>query len=104
MDFSYLLWRQAIGWPVVAITGNRDAAWIREITDFVSIAKSPNRMAEVKRLLKALNRGRLTSGTLSLLDPIPFFAEFALWISSGVSRQRKAKKFLQLKPLGSQSE
>jgi D-aspartate ligase len=104
MDFSYLLWRQAVGLPVVPINGHRDAAWIREITDFVAIAKSPNRMAEVKRLLNALRSGRLTSGTLSLLDPVPFFAEFALWISSGLSRQRKAKKFLQLKPLGVRSE
>ena len=50
MDFSYLLWRQAVGLPVVPINGHRDAAWIREITDFVSIAKSPNRIAEVTRL------------------------------------------------------
>jgi D-aspartate ligase len=104
MDFSYLLWRQSIGLPVVPINGHRDAAWIREITDFVSIAKSRNRMAEITRLLNALRSGRLTSGTLSFLDPVPFFAEFALWISSGLSRQRKAKKFLQLRPLGVQSE
>jgi hypothetical protein len=32
---------------------------------------------------------------LNFLDPVPFFAEFALWISSGVSRQKKAKEFLQ---------
>ena len=45
--------------------------------------------------------GRLTSGTFSLLDPVPFFAEFAFWIPSGLSRQKKAKKFLQLEPVGS---
>jgi hypothetical protein len=59
-------------------------------------------MAEIKRLLKALYRGKFTSATFSLLDPIPFFAEFALWLSSGLSRQKKAKSFLQLNPASSE--
>jgi predicted ATP-grasp superfamily ATP-dependent carboligase len=102
MDFAYMLWRQAVGLEVAPVTTHRNATWIREITDFVSIAKSRNRMAEIKRLLKALYRGKFTSATFSLLDPIPFFAEFALWLSSGLSRQKKAKSFLQLSPAGSE--
>jgi D-aspartate ligase len=101
MDFAYLLWRQAVGLPVAHIETYRRAVWIREITDFVAIAKSRNRTADVKRLLKALTSGKLTSATFSLVDPIPFFAEFALWISSGLSRQKKAKNFLQLDPVAS---
>jgi predicted ATP-grasp superfamily ATP-dependent carboligase len=101
MDFPFLLWRQAVGMPVAPVETHHKAAWIREITDFVAIAKSRNRMAEVKRLLSALHSGKLTSATFSLLDPVPFFAEFALWVSSGLSRQKKAKDFLQLDPIGS---
>src|SRR5579864_6280739 len=99
MDFPYLLWRQAVGLPVTPIEGHHEAAWIREITDFVAIAKSRNRMAEMKRLLKAIGNQRLTSATFNPLDPVPFFAEFVLWASSGVSRQRKARGFLELDPL-----
>jgi predicted ATP-grasp superfamily ATP-dependent carboligase len=101
IDFPYLLWRQNVGLPVTAIQTHRDAAWIREITDFVSIAKSRNCMAEVKRLLRTLFSRRLTSATFSFTDPVPFVAEFALWISSGLSRQKKAKDFLQFEPLHS---
>jgi predicted ATP-grasp superfamily ATP-dependent carboligase len=101
MDFPYLLWRQAVGLPVVPVGVHHKAVWIREITDFVAIAKSRNRMAEVRRLLKALYSGKLTSATFSLRDPVPFFAEFALWVSSGLSRQKKAKNFLQLDPTSS---
>jgi predicted ATP-grasp superfamily ATP-dependent carboligase len=100
IDFPYLLWRQAVGLPVARIDTHHTAAWIREITDFVAIAKSHNRMAEVKRLLKALLTGQLTSATFSFLDPVPFFAEFALRVASGLSRQKKAKNFLQLDPAG----
>src|ERR1022692_3111320 len=101
MDFPYLLWRQAVGLPVAPIDAHQKAAWIREITDFVAIAKSRNRMVEVKRLLSALHTGKLTSATFSFLDPVPFFAEFALWVSSGLSRQKKAKDFLQFDPVAS---
>jgi D-aspartate ligase len=101
MDFAYLLWRQAVGLPVAAVSTSFKAAWIREMTDFIAIAKSSNRVAELKRLLRALRSGKLTSATFSLTDPLPFFAEFALWISSGLSRQKKAKSFLQLEPVGS---
>jgi predicted ATP-grasp superfamily ATP-dependent carboligase len=95
MDFSHLLWRQAVGLPMASIETHHKAAWIREITDFVAIAKSRDPMAEMKRLLKALYSGKFTSATFSLLDPVPFFAEYALWVSSGLSRQKKAKEFLQ---------
>jgi D-aspartate ligase len=101
MDFPYLLWQQAIGLPVAPVEAHHEAAWIREITDFVAIAKARNRMVELKRLLKALYSGKLTSATFDPLDPVPFFAEFVLWVSSGLSRQKKAKDFLQLDPAGS---
>lgn len=101
IDFPYLLWRQAVGLPITLVDTHQKAAWIREITDFVAIAKSRNRQAEVKRLLHALLTRKLTSATFSFLDPIPFFAEFALWLSSGVSRQKKAKDFLTLEPSAS---
>jgi D-aspartate ligase len=101
MDFPYLLWRQAVGLPVTPVNTHHRAAWIREITDVVAIAKSRSRMTEIKMLLKALYNSRLTSATFSLLDPLPFFAEFALWISSGISRQKKAKRILDLDPPGS---
>ena len=98
VDFPFLLWQQAVGLPIAPIAAHREAAWIREITDFVSIAKSRNSIAEVKRLLSAVFSRRLTSATFSLVDPAPFFAEFALWLSSGSSRQKKAKDFLQFNP------
>jgi D-aspartate ligase len=98
VDFAYLLWRQAVGLPVPSIGTPRRAAWIREITDIVSIAKSRDPLAELKRVLTALYKCKLTLATFSFLDPIPFFAEFALWVSSGLSRQKKAKEFLQHRP------
>lgn len=103
IDFACLLWRQAVGLPVTPMETTHKAAWIREITDLVAIAKSHNRMAEVKRLLRALLSRRFTSATFSLRDPVPFFAELALWVSSGLSRQKKAKDFLQFDPLASRS-
>ena len=101
MDFPYLLWRQAVGLPVAPVSTHRKAAWIREITDIVAIAKSPQPMAELKRLLRVLYSRKITSATFNLLDPLPFFAEFSLWISSGISRQQKAKNFLQFDPASS---
>jgi len=50
---------------------------------------------------RAVLTGKLTSATFHLLDPVPFFAEFALWISSGMSRKKKAKEFLELDPVNS---
>jgi D-aspartate ligase len=94
MDFAYLLWRQNVGLPIKEVAGNRNASWMREITDVVAIAKSPHRGNEINRLLKAMLGGRFTLATFKVLDPVPFFAEFALFISSGVSRQKKAKTFL----------
>jgi predicted ATP-grasp superfamily ATP-dependent carboligase len=102
IDFAYLLWRQAVGLPVTPIETHCKAAWIREITDFVAIVKSRNRTAEIKRLMSAICSGEFTSATFSLLDPVPFFAEFALWISSGLSRQKKAKDFFHLDPVVSE--
>lgn len=99
IDFPYLLWQQSIGLPVVPICTHREAAWIREITDIVSIAKSRNPVAEIKKLLGSFYGRKFTSATFSVWDPVPFFAEFALWISSGLSRQKKAKDFLQSNPV-----
>jgi D-aspartate ligase len=98
IDFAYLLWRQAVGRPVADVGAPRDASWMREITDIVALLKSRHRGADVKHLLKALFSGRLSSATFSFSDPLPFFAEFALWISSGISRQKKARQFLQNNP------
>jgi predicted ATP-grasp superfamily ATP-dependent carboligase len=94
VDFSYLLWLQKTGAPVTAPVQRRDASWFREITDPLSILKSPHRGAELGRLLRALFTGRLTLATFDLLDPVPFFAEFALWASQGIARQKKAKGVL----------
>jgi D-aspartate ligase len=104
MDFPYLLFRQAVGLPVVPVGTHRSAAWIREITDIVAIAKSQDPMAELKQLLKALYSRKITSATFSVLDPVPFFAEFSLWISSGISRQKKAQDFLHFDPASSHRE
>jgi hypothetical protein len=88
-----------VGLSVTPVGEHRKAAWIREITDFISIAKSRNRGAELKRLLRALYGGKITSATFSLVDPVPFFAEYVLWASAGFSRQKKAADFLQAEPL-----
>jgi D-aspartate ligase len=100
MDFPYLLWRQSVGLPVAPVDMYHKAAWMREITDFAAIAKSRNRTAEVKRLLKAVYDGKFTSATFRLLDPVPFFAEFTSWVSSKLLRQKKGKAFLQLDLVG----
>lgn len=97
IDFAYLLWQQKTGIDVALITQHRKAAWVREITDVVAIAKSPNRSAEIKALLSAWAGGKFTLATFSLLDPLPFFAELFLWATSGVSRQKKARQVLQSK-------
>ncbi len=104
IDFPYLLWRQSVGLPVDTIKTPRKAAWIREITDFVSIMKSRNRMAEVGRLVKSFFSRKFTSATFSFTDSRPFFAELALWVSSGISRQKKAKNFLHSQPTGPQAK
>jgi D-aspartate ligase len=101
IDFPYLLWQQAVGLPVAPVAPQKKATWIREITDIVAIAKSRDRMAEIKRLLKAVVSSKLTSATFRLTDPVPFFAECALWLSSGLSRQKKAKNFLASDPADS---
>jgi D-aspartate ligase len=95
MDFAYLLWQQVNGFSIAETTDYRKACWIREITDFIAILKSGDRSAEIKSLYKAVQSAKVTSATFSFVDPLPFFAEFALWISSGVSRQETAKKFVQ---------
>jgi D-aspartate ligase len=96
VDFPYLLWQQKLGLSVSPLTIHRPAAWLREITDFIAIARSRDRVAEIKRLLSAIQGRRLTLATFDLLDPIPFFAEFVLWASSGLSRQKKARDFVDV--------
>jgi predicted ATP-grasp superfamily ATP-dependent carboligase len=96
IDFAYLLWRQKVGLETPPVGARHDAAWLREITDIVAIIKSPNRGTEVKTLWNAVRRRKLQLATFDFLDPIPFFAEFVLWLSSGLSRQKKAKDFLDL--------
>jgi D-aspartate ligase len=99
VDFSYVLWRQKVGLPAVATDILRPAAWIREITDAVAILKAHDRVGEIKRLLGAIQRRELTLATFSFRDPVPFFAELALWLGAGTSRQQKAKNFLCFQPV-----
>jgi D-aspartate ligase len=94
IDFPYLLWQQKMGLDVSPVHSQDSASWLREITDLMAIAKSPHRKAEIKRLLRAIWSGTLTSATFDLFDPLPFFAEFGLWASRGFLRQKKAKAFL----------
>ncbi len=100
VDFAYLLWRHKVGLRIDQ-TKPRDATWCREITDAVAILKSHDRKTELSRLLRAVMTGRLTTATFKSLDPLPFFAELVLWISSGIGRQKKAKDF-QLDPARSE--
>jgi D-aspartate ligase len=100
VDFSYVLWRQKIGLPAAATQTLRPAAWIREITDAVAILKAHDRGGEIKKLLGAMQGRKLTFATFSFRDPVPFFAELALWLGAGTSRQQKAKEFLRFQPVG----
>ncbi len=101
IDFPYLLWRQKVGLETSPVHPARKAVWIREITDLVAILKSRSRLADILGVLKAAVTGKLTSATFDPFDPVPFFAEIALWVSSGMSRQKKAKEFLELDPVSS---
>ena len=102
IDFAYLLWQQMLGSDIPHVDAPRAASWCREITDIVAIAKSANRWVEIKALLTAARKGQLTTATFSVTDPVPFLSELALWASAGVKRQRKARKFVQFDPAGSQ--
>lgn len=94
IDFPYLLWRQKTGLtPHHAPERVERAAWLREMTDFIAIAKSRDRKTEIQRLLKAIRTRNITLATFDLRDPVPFFAEFALWALSGLARQKKASEF-----------
>jgi D-aspartate ligase len=96
MNFSYLLWQQKIGLKVEPVVNRRKAAWVREITDVVAIAKSRNPLGEIRKLFSACRSGKLILATFSPLDPVPFFAELVLWVTSGLSRQMQAKQALQV--------
>ena len=96
MDFPYLLWRQSLGLEILPCGTPRQAAWLREITDLVAIAKSRDRLSEVKKLFDAIWRKKFKLATFSFSDPAPFFAELFLLFSSGLTRQKKAKDFLEL--------
>lgn len=100
VDFSYVLWRQKVGLRAAAMQNLRPAAWVREITDAVAILKAHDRGSEIKRLLSAMLHRKFTCATFSFSDPVPFFAELALWLAVGSSRQQKAKDFLHLQPIG----
>ena len=90
-DFAYLLWQQKVGGAPRSVPMQHEAAWLREITDFLAIAKSPRRGAEIRALLKAVRERRLTLATFDHWDPIPFFAELGLWAFQGPARRRKAR-------------
>lgn len=94
VDFAYLTWRQKVGHPVSQVFAKRDAAWVREITDWLAVLKSPNPKTEIARLVKVVATGRFTPAVFDPLDPVPFFAEFVLWASNGLSRQKKARDVL----------
>jgi D-aspartate ligase len=94
VDFAYLLWQIKVGMNVPDLPPLRHAAWIREITDVLAIAKSPRRGQEITQLLKWLLRWRVTPATFSFLDPMPFVGEFVLWASHGGSRQKVAREAL----------
>jgi hypothetical protein len=64
------------------------------MTDVLAILKSPNRNREIKTLLRAVGTRRLTLAAFNLFDPLPFFAEFGLWATQGLSRQKKAQSIL----------
>jgi D-aspartate ligase len=104
VDFSYVLWRQKVGLPAMALQELRPAAWVREITDVVAILKAHDRGSEIKRLLSAMQHRKFTCATFSFSDPVPFFAELALWLRAGFARQQKAKQFLRVQPIGSIAE
>jgi predicted ATP-grasp superfamily ATP-dependent carboligase len=94
VDFVRLTWEQKVGHQVSQHKPKHNATWIREITDPLAILKSGNRLAEFTRLIKAVATGRFTLAAFDLLDPVPFFAEFVLWASSGLARQKKAQGVL----------
>jgi len=103
IDFAYLLWQQALGRKLTLTPHqHRAAAWMREITDVIAIAKSRNPISEMQKLARAMTTGRLTFATFDLLDPVPFFAEVFLWMSAGLSRRKKAKEMLQFDPLSAE--
>jgi D-aspartate ligase len=91
LDFAYLLWRERSGFDVYPHGTPRKAAWCREITDVVAILRSRDSVAEVKRLVRAMLKGKFMWSTFSIIDPVPFFAELVLLVSSGLSRQKKAR-------------
>jgi D-aspartate ligase len=95
IDFAYLLWQLKTSGQIAPVTKLRNAMWVREITDVVALAKSKNRATELKELVRAWYSGKFTLATFSLTDPLPFFAELYFWVTSGVSRQKKAKSVLQ---------
>lgn len=96
-DFAYLLWRIRTG--LEASPGRiRQATWLREITDLVAILKSQNSLSEIGAALGAVFKGRFTLATFSALDPLPFFAELALWSTSGFLRHKRARRVLQVDP------
>ena len=96
IDFTYLLWRQSLGLEILPPGAPRKAAWLREITDLMAIANSISRVREIKNLLDANWRRKFKLATFSLSDPAPFFAEFFMLLSSGLTRQKQAEDFLEL--------
>jgi hypothetical protein len=62
----------------------------------MAIANSISRVREIKNLLDAIWRRKFKLATFSLSDPAPFFAEFFMLLSSGLTRQKQAEDFLEL--------
>lgn len=91
IDFSYLLWRQKLGLPLLPMRPPRRAAYCRELNDLIAISQSSHRVREFKRLLRALYAGAFTLGTFDLWDPIPLFAEFGLRAVEVLENRRKKR-------------
>jgi len=94
VDFSYLLWQQKTGGEVPLVRTRNRATWIRELNDFLAIAKSAHPAEEIQRLLKATLGGHFTGATFAIFDPVPFLAELSFRASQGFSLLKKAKGFL----------
>jgi D-aspartate ligase len=91
VDFVSLLWEEKTTGRVPVVGKRRNAKWLREITDPLAILKARRPVVEALRTIAAFAKGQVTLAAFSIRDPLPFFAEYVLWVWQGASRQRKAR-------------
>lgn len=91
VDFVNLLWHEKTTGRIPVAGKRRNAKWLREITDPLAILKARRPIAEAWRTIAAFAKGQVTLAAFSVRDPLPFFAEFALWAWQGAARQKKAR-------------